>query len=60
MSAEATPLTDCAFASKYMSEAIPELVLPDQGAAADVVYQVIKDMRYEEKGKKERIYRRED
>lgn len=40
-----TVLTDCAFASKYMSEAIPARVLPEHGAAADVVYQVIKDMR---------------
>jgi hypothetical protein len=36
---------DSTFATRYMAEPIPKLKMPEQGIPANVVSQVIRDMR---------------
>ena len=38
-------VVDCTFASRYMSEPIPKSVMPESSIPANVVHQVIKDLR---------------
>lgn len=42
---DADNIVDSTFATRYMTEPIPKCRMPDRGFPANVVYQVIKDMR---------------